>query len=276
MHWLACVLLLLPTFAFAGTFEVVLQRETTEGGLVVGTMTVNGELLGTFMENDDLKITAGTYRGLLRYASSKGFAQGEFGALANEGDFLLEVSGVEGRSNILFHTGNKPHHSKGCIMLGGVTRDDNGVGVLSDDHPLRKLRLAFYGADVPNSSPAVNIVVRVVDAPSVAVGCDWTSAAPCVSEVLQQKGTRCGKPRSSEVTYRNDCGVPVKIVGCTHTPKGWRCGPDGTFDTGLQPGDSRNFYACDGDQHHLYAMPIDAFVQGRCRYPRTVGEGKSD
>jgi hypothetical protein len=37
-----------------------------------------------------------------------------------------EVTGVDGRSKILFHTGNTDEDSSGCIILGSEV-DDNGV-----------------------------------------------------------------------------------------------------------------------------------------------------
>ncbi|HXT13096.1 MAG TPA: DUF5675 family protein [Candidatus Angelobacter sp.] len=43
--------------------------------------------------------------------------------MAHEGDFLVEITGVPGRTNILFHGGNQPKNSEGCILLGAVGKD---------------------------------------------------------------------------------------------------------------------------------------------------------
>jgi hypothetical protein len=82
-------------------------------------------------------------------------------------DFLLEVSGVKNsagkaRTDIVFHGGTKPQHSKGCILLGPVSRDKNKVGTIGPDHPLRKLRLLFYGTDQPNQSPDKEISIVIL------------------------------------------------------------------------------------------------------------------
>ena len=153
-------------------FEIVVTREKSSNNLVTGSISANGERLGACFERDDLKIAAGTYPGFMRYGSVKGFAQGPFGEMGQEGDFLLEIGKVKWsdgkeRTNLLFHGGTKPEHSKGCIMLGAVTRDANGKAVLPDKHPLRLLRLRFYGTDTPISSPnkSINIVIKDIATP---------------------------------------------------------------------------------------------------------------
>lgn len=146
-------------------FHVVVQRSPARGDLVEGTISVNGTDIGGTVENAQLMIAAGSYKGVLRYKSDASHAQGPFGMLAHTGDFLLEVSGVDGRKNILFHGGDKPRHSLGCILLGAVTRSTDGTraGVIPDEAPLRKLRLMFYGTDFPNATPDVDIVIDVND-----------------------------------------------------------------------------------------------------------------
>ena len=163
-------LLLLALWGAANSeeFKVEVVRANTDGGLLKGTLFVNGELLGPTYENDSLKILAGTYEGRLRYVSQNGHVQGPNGVMANQGDFLLEVANVtwsdgSKRYGILFHAGNKPHHSKGCIMLGPVQHDADGNRILPEGHTLRKLRRKFYGSDDPNSSPAVSIKVVVTE-----------------------------------------------------------------------------------------------------------------
>lgn len=146
----------------AGPFRIVIQRERVVDQLVVGTISVNGEVIGGAYENDSLKITAGEYRGSLRYVSGHNFVGGPFGTIAHRGDFLIEVSGVDGKTDVLLHGGIKPKQSKGCIMLGAVPRSGN-VPYLPDDHPLRQLRLLFYGSDVPTSTPDKAISIAILD-----------------------------------------------------------------------------------------------------------------
>src|SRR5712691_1708320 len=97
--------------------RIVVQRERVKDGLVIGTIAVNGQVIGQAYENDDLKIRVGEYSGLLRMFSPEGknVVQGDFGTIGKSGDFLIEVANVPGRQAILFHGGNKPKHSKGCI-----------------------------------------------------------------------------------------------------------------------------------------------------------------
>ena len=147
-----------------GAFHVVVQRRSTKADLVEGTITVNGEQIGRTYENGDLMIPVGEYRGVVRYHSGKSHSQGPFGMLAKSGDFLLEVAGVDGRRDILFHGGTKPAHSLGCILLGPVLRDRNRAGSVGDDSPLRRLRTLFYGSDVPNATPDVDISIEIRDA----------------------------------------------------------------------------------------------------------------
>lgn len=144
--------------------NIVVQRERTRDKLVIGTLTVNGQVVGKTYENSLLMIPAGVYTGHMRYVSGHNFVQGPFGTVAQAGDFLLEVANVPGRSDILFHGGNKPQQSKGCILLGGVGKDPKTqLPSLEYDHPLRKLRRLFYGSEMPVASPAKNVSIRVSD-----------------------------------------------------------------------------------------------------------------
>ena len=90
---------------------------------VLGTLSVNGTPLGDVLENEVLRIKAGTYKGVVRYYSKKNFVQGPLGVMGEAGDFLLEVSGVQGRTALLIHSGTKPWHSEGCILAGGSQED---------------------------------------------------------------------------------------------------------------------------------------------------------
>jgi hypothetical protein len=148
-------------------FHIIVKRESVKDNLLRGTMYVNDTLLGRTYENDDLKIAANDYTGLLRYRSQHHFVQSAHGAMGKTGDFLVEVAGVKGRTNILFHTGNKPKDSKGCILLGPIKSSISPTGILTysvrEESPLRRLRLLFYGTDEPVSSPDKNVSVSVID-----------------------------------------------------------------------------------------------------------------
>ncbi|HEX7890726.1 MAG TPA: hypothetical protein VF522_15305 [Ramlibacter sp.] len=156
-------------------FKIELKRlgvdEVMDNGVkvprVYGDIGVNGQNFGRFYENPALKIAAGVYRGTLRYESNHNFVQGSCGEIGRQGDFLLEVSGVKAadgakRTDILFHPGFKPSHSKGCVLFGARQRDAAGnPKPLSPDEPLVKLRRAFYGTDTPNQCPNKVITITV-------------------------------------------------------------------------------------------------------------------
>lgn len=134
---------------------------------VVGEIKVNGKLMGEVLENHALRIKAGEYKGVLRYGSSKNFVQGPLGVMAEKGDFLLEVAGVPGRSDLLIHTGNKPWHSKGCVLAGAATKKTVGgktVVSIQEGSALRNLRKAFYGTDAePSACPKKTIRLLIRD-----------------------------------------------------------------------------------------------------------------
>ena len=150
-------------------FSISIKRNRVVGNLVYCTIYLNGQEIGSAFENNDLKIPTGSYKGLMRYNSGKNFVQSELGKMSTKGDFLLEASNVPGnqiptlRTNILLHTGNLPKHSEGCILLGPAKKGPDGAVTIDANHPLRKLRLAFYGTDEPTSSPNKNITITVSD-----------------------------------------------------------------------------------------------------------------
>lgn len=158
------VLLLVQTSEAAEKrFVVVVQREKTEKGLIAGKLSVDGKVIGTVYENADKKIPAGIYRGVVRMESKKNFVQGPGGKLGHKGDFLLEVAGVPGRSDILFHAGNKKEHSEGCILCGSSIKDKKGGDWIAPK-TLKELRLLFYdGKDNPTGTPDKVITVKVED-----------------------------------------------------------------------------------------------------------------
>jgi len=158
-------LILLISISLVGqdNFEISIKRNKVVGNLVYCTISLNGNVIGSAFENNNLKISSGTYKGLIRYNSGKNFVQSELGKLSKKGDFLLEVSGVPGRTSILLHQGNAPEHSTGCILLGPAHKGPADSVFIGPDHPLRILRLEFYGSEEPLSCPDKNIVITVLD-----------------------------------------------------------------------------------------------------------------
>jgi hypothetical protein len=144
-------------------FSISIKRNRVVGNLVYCSIYLNGQEIGSAFENNDLKIPTGSYKGLMRYNSGHNFVQSEMGKLSKKGDFLIEASAVVGRTDILLHQGNAPKHSKGCILLGPAKLGPDGSVTIGVDHPLRKLRLAFYGTDEPNSCPNKNISITISD-----------------------------------------------------------------------------------------------------------------
>jgi hypothetical protein len=156
------VTLLLPMWAWSSDLKILIEREIPQGKLVPGQISVNGEIIGRTFENADKLILPSIYKGKIRYVSQKSFVQGPMGELGQRGDFLLEVSDVKGRTDILFHAGNKPYQSSGCILLGPVGRDPTTLTpTLPRDHPLRQLRTLFYGTDDPTATPDRDIVITI-------------------------------------------------------------------------------------------------------------------
>ncbi len=158
---LMALLLVQPSEAAEKRFVVVVQRGKTDNGLIVGKLSVDGKDVGTVYENAEKKIPAGNYKGVIRHESKKNFVQGPGGKLGQKGDFLLEVAGVPGRSDILFHAGNKKEHSTGCILCGPATKDKKSGDWIAPK-ALKELRLLFYdGQDNPTATPDKAIVIEV-------------------------------------------------------------------------------------------------------------------
>jgi len=149
-------------------FNILILRQAKDGNLLTGVISVNEKEIGRTYENNELKISAGEYSGKLRYFSKSNHAVGPFGTLGYEGDFLLEIGNVKWsdgkiRTDLLFHGGNKDTLSKGCIMLGAVSKDAHGVRHLPSNHTLVKLRKLFYGTETPISTPNKTINIKIVD-----------------------------------------------------------------------------------------------------------------
>ena len=80
-----------------------LKRVSQEGKAVRGSMRVNERDIAT-LENADYIIPVGTYE--LKNTMSPKFKK-----------ILPLVCGVRGRSGIRIHTGTKPEHSTGCVLV---------------------------------------------------------------------------------------------------------------------------------------------------------------
>ncbi|PXY40377.1 hypothetical protein DMB65_12225 [Flavobacterium cheongpyeongense] len=144
----------------AQNINIKIERLTIRDGLIVGKIYANGEYLGPAYENEVLRIEKGTYKGIIRYYSGRNFVSSNLGKLATEGDFLLEVGNVDNRRDLLFHTGNKPYHARGCVLLGIPSTSNNKV-YLPPENPIRQLRKIFYGTEDPLSSPNKEITITL-------------------------------------------------------------------------------------------------------------------
>lgn len=188
------------------------QVKDNKDKLVIGAISVNGSVIGNCYENDSLKVKEGTYPGLLRYWSKRGFVQGPFGTLGNIGDFLVQLENVrneegEVRTGILLHGGNQPKHSTGCILLGPVYKDPGtGTPVLDDKHPLRRLRQLFYGSDTPNSTPNKEISV-VVSSKTVSLKGTWKGTFKLTQGTLSQS-----LPAELVVAADGNATITIKVT----------------------------------------------------------------
>jgi len=153
-------------------FDILVDRQSTIRTLVMGTISVNGTVIGSTYENAALKIATGVFPGNLRYWSGHNFVQGPFGTIGHTGDLLIEVN-VPGHTDVLLHGGNQPGQSAGCILLGGVPKDpDSQIPYLDNNSALRQLRIMFYGSDVPNSTPDKKITIEIQDHTKSIIG-NW-------------------------------------------------------------------------------------------------------
>ncbi len=147
----------------AAEARIDIVRTVIRDNSVVGDLYVNSRRIGSIYENNRMKISAGSYQGLLHYVSGR-YSNVGAGALGRVGDFVLEVGGRSGPLTVLLHGGNQPYQSRGCLMVcpynwDSRTPNNSGIG----DHPLNVLRQLFYGARVPDPPPSRNIVLNVFD-----------------------------------------------------------------------------------------------------------------
>ena len=151
-------------------FEIRIKRKQVTGNLTVGDIYINGKKVGQTYENTTKRIDSGRYKGRVKYDSKRGHAQGSGGKMSNKGDFLLEVAKARGpggsrRTAILFHAGEAPKRSTGCIMLGNISENRGGNKKVYRTHTLRKLREHFYGSDTPIACPDVEVQIIIENPP---------------------------------------------------------------------------------------------------------------
>ncbi len=189
-------------------FTITIERGAPNGDAIAGQLTVNGQGVGATLERNGVEIAAGNYAGTLKYFSPNGHDQGPFGSIGKHGDFLIEVTGVANdRHDLLLHGGSVPKHSKGCILLGAIGKSD-GSRFVPDEATLRKLRLLFYGSDVPTSTPAVNIVIVIHDAEQDAPAGNYEPGGKydaCITEFYDPK-------TYNWLSYRNGCVESLRIL----------------------------------------------------------------
>ena len=98
-----------------------LKREGTndETGAIYGALYLDGEFYGYTLENSSTAILPGSYAVKTRFSPK---------FLRNK----LEIV-VPGRSYLMFHGGNCPEQSSGCVLLARQRIDDSHIyGDLSD------------------------------------------------------------------------------------------------------------------------------------------------
>jgi hypothetical protein len=141
-------------------FPIVLIRDTLKDNLISGKASAQGWDLGTFYENDKLRIPAGTYSATLVFKNDRGIVLGPDARLGTSGDFLIQLS-VKDRSNIFLSYGDKPEMTNGSVMFGAAVA--NGGAQFGPD-PLKTMRLLFYEQNnTPMLTPMKTITVEIRD-----------------------------------------------------------------------------------------------------------------
>ena len=98
--------------------ELVRESETAAGG-IIGRLFVDGQFFGYTLENAAAAIPAGDFNLYTRFSPK---------FLKNK----LSID-VPGRSYIMFHGGNTPEDSAGCVLVAKERRQDGTIyGDVSD------------------------------------------------------------------------------------------------------------------------------------------------
>lgn len=112
--------------------EFILRRyadghDTTAGELLLwrAPLTTAGELICAVLEQEwnanaprESRIPAGRYKLALKPFGKSKFDEEYRTKFGDWHKGMIEVTGVEGRSAILFHMGNYHRHTEGCPLLG--------------------------------------------------------------------------------------------------------------------------------------------------------------
>lgn len=95
--------------------NLVLEREGTndETGAVFGKLYVDGDFFGYTLENSSTSIVPGEYQLGTRFSPK---------LLSNKIEII-----VPGRSYLMFHGGNTPDDSAGCVLLAENRIDDSTI-----------------------------------------------------------------------------------------------------------------------------------------------------
>jgi len=101
--------------------NLLILRDTFTDNSIIGELFLNDEWMADTLENPDLNnakniscIPAGEYTVRVRYAEESG---------SRDYDHLI-VEDVPNRTYILFHRGNKPKDTSGCILVGIGRKQD--------------------------------------------------------------------------------------------------------------------------------------------------------
>lgn len=95
--------------------ELILEREGTndDTGAVFGKLYVDGDFFGYTLENSSTLILPGEYQLGTRFSPK---------LLSNKIEII-----VPGRNYLMFHGGNTPDQSAGCVLLAANRIDDSTI-----------------------------------------------------------------------------------------------------------------------------------------------------
>lgn len=136
-------------------FHLQLHRTHEYADSIIGTLSVNGELLCDSLElpwKDNQSqiscIPIDHYGARLRSD--------------HPDQWRIELDNVPGRTHIQLHIGNFPANTQGCILVGlGYAANLVTQSTAAYD----KLRAAFYGTEQPIATPLETIALTVIGTP---------------------------------------------------------------------------------------------------------------
>lgn len=99
--------------------ELIRESENKQTGAISGRLLLDGEFYGYTLENSSTAIVPGTYKLGTRWSPK---------FLRNKVEII-----VPGRKYLMFHGGNTPADSAGCVLLAARRIDENTIqGDVSD------------------------------------------------------------------------------------------------------------------------------------------------